>query len=141
MIITVTKIHDMATGPSKGSFGAAGWDLSSCETTMVPARGRKLVNTGLVFTIPMGLYGRVAPRSGLALRKGIDVGAGVIDPDYCGPVGVLLFNHSDEDVIVDVGDRIAQIIFTKIETTSTLVESDEVMETRRGRKGWGSTGN
>jgi len=108
---------------------------------MVPARGRKLVNTGLVFTIPMGLYGRVAPRSGLALRKGIDVGAGVIDPDYCGPVGVLLFNHSDEDVIVDVGDRIAQIIFTKIETTSTLVESDEVMETRRGRKGWGSTGN
>ena len=64
-------------------------------------------------SIPLGCYGRIAPRSGLALKKFLDVGAGVIDADYKGEVGVLLFNFSDTDFEVNMGDRIAQIVFEK----------------------------
>ena len=63
-----------------------------------------------------GCYRRVAPRSGLALKKSIDIGAGVIDSDYRGEVGVILFNFGSEDFIVNMGDRIAQLIFEKIKT-------------------------
>lgn len=69
----------------------------SSEDTVVPARGRKLVKTGIAIHIPVGTYGRVAPRSGLAVNHFIDVGAGVIDEDYRGEVRVLLFNHEDKD--------------------------------------------
>jgi hypothetical protein len=69
----------------------------SSEDTVVPARGRKLVKTGIAIHTPPGTYGRVAPRSGLAVNHFIDVGAGVIDEDYRGEVRVLLFNHEDKD--------------------------------------------
>ncbi|CAN6287298.1 unnamed protein product [Urochloa humidicola] len=76
---------------------------------VVPARGKALVPTDLSIAIPEGTYARIAPRSGLALKYSIDVGAGVVDADYCGPLGVILFNHSDADFVVKPGDRIAQI--------------------------------
>lgn len=69
----------------------------SCEDTVIPARGRKLVKTGIAIHTPPGTYGRVAPRSGLAVNHFIDVGAGVIDEDYRGEVRVLLFNHEAQD--------------------------------------------
>lgn len=67
----------------------------SCEDTEVPARGRAVVKTGLQIAIPAGTYARVAPRSGLAVKHFIDTGAGVVDEDYRGEVGVVLFNHAD----------------------------------------------
>ena len=76
---------------------SAGLDLSAIETLAVPPYGRSLVSTGLVCAIPFGYYGRIAPRSGLALKAGIDVGAGVIDSDYRGELKILLFNHSDAE--------------------------------------------
>ncbi|KAL8501232.1 hypothetical protein ACS0TY_020692 [Phlomoides rotata] len=79
--------------------------------TRVPARGKALVPTDVSIAVPEGTYARIAPRSGLALKHSIDVGAGVVvDADYRGPVGVILFNHSDVDFEVKHGDRIAQLI-------------------------------
>ena len=81
----------------------------------------------------------MAPRSGLALKKFIDVGAGVIDSDYRGELGVILFNFSDEDFVINMGDRIAQLIFEKIKTPE-LKELDSLEGTGRGEEGFGSTG-
>lgn len=80
-----------------------------------------------------------APRSGLALKHAIDVGAGVIDADYRGPVGVILFNHSDVDFEVKAGDRIAQMILEKI-ITPEVMEVKDLDSTLRGEAGFGSTG-
>jgi dUTP pyrophosphatase len=93
--LRVRRLTDAATLPVRGSALAAGYDVSSSEDSEVPARGKALVSTGLVVAVPEGTYGRVAPRSGLAWKHFIDVGAGVIDADYRGELKVLLFNHSD----------------------------------------------
>ena len=87
----------------------------------------------------MGLCGNVAPRSGLTWKHSIDVGAGVIDADYRGSVGVILFNHSDIDFEVRVGDRIAQLIIEKI-MTPNVMEVEDLDATVRGEGGFGSTG-
>ena len=89
--------------------------------------------------IPIGNYGRVAPRSGLAVKNFIDVGAGVIDADYRGEVKVLLFNFSDSDFKVSPGDRIAQLIIEKY-TRTEIEEVDDLDTTVRGEGGFGSTG-
>lgn len=89
--------------------------------------------------IPSGYYGRVAPRSGLAVKHFIDVGAGVIDEDYRGPLGVVLFNHGQNDFAVKKGDRIAQLLLEKIATPDIEVVED-LDETERGAGGFGSTG-
>ncbi|KAK1399145.1 hypothetical protein POM88_009008 [Heracleum sosnowskyi] len=94
----------------KGSPLSAGYDLSSASEIKVPARGKALVPTDLRIAVPEGTYARIAPRSGLAWKHSIDVGAGVIDADYRGPVGVILFNYSDVDFEVKAGDMIAQLI-------------------------------
>ena len=125
--------------PIIGSAHAAGYDLHSIEDSIVPARGKALIGTGLAFGIPEGNYGRIAPRSGLAAKHSIDVGAGVIDSDYRGEVKVLLFNFSDTDFKVVEGDRIAQMIITKY-TMTALTEVKELDTTVRGDGGFGSTG-
>ena len=89
--------------------------------------------------IPHGNYGRIAPRSGLAVKKMIDVGAGVIDSDYRGEVKVLLFNFGAEDFKVCKGDRIAQLIIEKYTITS-IQEVENLSSTERGEAGFGSTG-
>ena len=76
---------------------------------MVEARGKAIIPTDLKVAVPHGTYGRVAPRSGLAAKNFIDVGAGVVDEDYRGPLGVVLFNHADVAFQVKQGDRIAQV--------------------------------
>ena len=86
------KLAPNARLPVKGSPFAAGFDLHASAAETIPARSQKLISTGLAFGIPVGSYGRIAPRSGLAVKNFIDVGAGVIDSDYRGEVKVLLFN-------------------------------------------------
>lgn len=95
--------------------------------------------TDLQIAVPEGCYGRVAPRSGLAAKKFIDVGAGVIDYDYRGNVGVVLFNFGDEDFKVSKGDRIAQLICERI-CYPRLEECKTLDVTERGVGGFGSTG-
>ncbi|TXG53126.1 hypothetical protein EZV62_022295 [Acer yangbiense] len=138
-LLRVKKLSEKAVLPSRGSPLAAGYDLSSATETKVPAGGKALVPTDLNIAIPVGTYARVAPRSGLAWKHSIDVGAGVIDADYRGPVGVILFNYSDADFEVKVGDRIAQLIIEKI-TTPDVLEVEDLDSTVRGEGGFGSTG-
>ncbi|CAA0813331.1 Deoxyuridine 5-triphosphate nucleotidohydrolase [Striga hermonthica] len=137
--LRVKKLSDKAVLPSRASPLSAGYDLSSATETKVPARGKALIPTDLSIAVPQGTYARVAPRSGLAWKHSIDVGAGVIDADYRGPVGVVLFNHSDVDFEVKPGDRIAQLIIQKIETPE-VSEVDDLDSTERGSAGFGSTG-
>ncbi|KAJ6403293.1 hypothetical protein OIU84_015243 [Salix udensis] len=129
----------MLSLPSRGSRLSAGYDLSSASVAKVPARGKALIPTDLSIAIPEGTYARIAPRSGLAWKHSIDVGAGVIDADYRGPVGVILFNHSDVDFEVKIGDRIAQLIVEKI-LTPDVMEVEDLDATVRGAGGFGSTG-
>ena len=92
------------------------------------------VKTDLAIALPALCYGRIAPRSGLAWKKFIDVGAGVIDADYRGNVGVILFNHAEEDFEVKVGDRVAQLILERI-MTPPVAEVADLGETERGAGG------
>jgi len=135
----VKRLSQHATLPQRGSIGAAGYDLTSCSEILIPSRGRVLIPTDLSLVLPNGTYGRIAPRSGLALKNGLDVGGGVIDADYRGPVGVVMFNHSDVDYQIRRGDRIAQLIIEKIETPE-IQEINKLEDTVRGESGFGSTG-
>lgn len=137
--IRVLKVTEYATQPRRATPCAAGYDLHSCEDKVIQAKGRGIVNTGIAISIPDRTYARVAPRSGLTVKNGIDVGAGVIDQDYRGEIKVVLFNHSNEDFVVKIGDRIAQLIIEKIETPDILMV-DSLDETERGDGGFGSTG-
>jgi dUTP pyrophosphatase len=113
--------------------------LYSAEDTVIPARGRALVKTDIKISVPNGTYGRVAPRSGLAYKHGIDTMAGVIDADYRGPVGVILANLSETDFPVKIGDRIAQLIVERVVMPDVVVV-DQLEDTVRGAGGFGSTG-
>ncbi|XP_052191120.1 deoxyuridine 5'-triphosphate nucleotidohydrolase [Diospyros lotus] len=135
----VKKLSEKAILPSRASPLSAGYDLSSAAEVRVPARGKAFVPTDLSIAIPEGTYARIAPRSGLAWKNSIDVGAGVIDADYRGPVGVILFNHSDSEFEVKEGDRIAQLIIEVI-VTPDVAEVADLDETTRGAGGFGSTG-
>lgn len=135
----VKLLHPDAILPQRKSSGAAGYDVCSIEEIVLCARSKQLVSTGLSFTVPESTYGQLAPRSGLSV-KGIHVGAGVIDRDYTGEVKVLLFNMSDDDIVIKPKERIAQLIVKKIELPD-VIEVDELSLTERGENGFGSTGN
>ena len=104
-VVKIKRVNKNAKLPVRGTNGPAGYDLAAVEATVVPAHGKYLVKTGLAMALPPGCYGRIAPRSGLALKKFIDVGAGIIDADYRGEVGAVLFNFGDEDFVVNMGDK------------------------------------
>jgi dUTP pyrophosphatase len=141
IVFNIAKLHEDAVIPTRGSAGAAGYDLSSCDEGIVRPRSWKMFNTGIAIEISSDCYARVAPRSGLTLKKGITTGAGVIDSDYRNTIGVVLFNHSDEEFIVSKGDRIAQLILERIYTPEIdVIEYSSMMDTERGLNGFGSTG-
>jgi dUTP pyrophosphatase len=119
--------------------GDAGADLRSSVDTLIPARGKQLVATGICLKLPAGCVGLIWPRSGLAVKHSLDCGAGVIDSGYRGEIKVLLFNHSDQDYVVKQGDRIAQLIVQKFEKVD-FIPVDSLEETARGGNGFGSTG-
>eukprot|EP00584_Thalassiosira_punctigera_P002845 CAMPEP_0172531522 /NCGR_PEP_ID=MMETSP1067-20121228/4897_1 /TAXON_ID=265564 ORGANISM="Thalassiosira punctigera, Strain Tpunct2005C2" /NCGR_SAMPLE_ID=MMETSP1067 /ASSEMBLY_ACC=CAM_ASM_000444 /LENGTH=175 /DNA_ID=CAMNT_0013315913 /DNA_START=173 /DNA_END=700 /DNA_ORIENTATION=- len=137
--LQVKFLSEHAKMPTRGSPQSAGFDLSSAEKTVVPAGGRAVVKTDLSVACPEGTYARIAPRSGLAVKKMIDCGAGVVDADYRGNVGVVLFNFGPEDFKVEIGDRIAQLILEKISMVPAM-KVEDLTETQRGEGGFGSTG-
>ena len=139
MVLKVSKINPEAISPVRGSDGAAGYDLHSVENHVILAGHRAVISTGLKFEFPQGVYGRVAPRSGLAVKHGLHVGAGVVDPDYTGEVKVVLFNHDRVPFIVKPGYRIAQLILEKYEVHE-IEEVYTITDTERGEGGFGSTG-
>jgi dUTP pyrophosphatase len=125
--------------PEYSSHGAAGADLYANEALTLPAGERAAVATGLRIEIPPGHAGLVWPRSGLAVRHGIDTLAGVIDSDYRGEVRVVLVNHGREPFRIEPGDRIAQLVVQKVER-AVFVSARELAGTVRGESGFGSSG-
>ncbi|CAN7988294.1 unnamed protein product, partial [Ixodes hexagonus] len=139
LTLKFAKLSKNAYAPTKGSPSAAGYDLYSAYNYSIPARGKCVCLTDIQIAVPDGCYGRIAPRSGLAAKNFIDVGAGVVDQDYRGNVGVVMFNFADSDFKVNKGDRIAQLICEKI-ACPTLEEAETLDSTERGDGGFGSTG-
>ena len=140
--------NDKATSPERGTQRSAGYDLASSENTVIPARSHKAIKTGVKVTLPSNTYGRIASRSGLSFKNGIEVGAGVIDEDYRNELMVILHNHSDKDFIIEPKDRIAQLIVERVVYPTTLIEDvnggiqtiNSCIRSIRGLGGFGSTG-
>jgi deoxyuridine 5'-triphosphate nucleotidohydrolase len=138
-VLDVQVLSSQAMLPVRMSATSAGFDLTAAESVVVSKGGRALVSTGLAMRAPPGTYIRIAPRSGLAVKKGIHVGAGVVDEDYRGEVKVLLFNLGEEDFGVEPGDRIAQAIVEVI-LQPRLRVVEVLDDSARGCNGFGSTG-
>ena len=137
-MLNVQRVHPKSKLPTRGSLEAAGYDLYSVVSKTVQPGERAMVSLGIIIQVPQGTYGRIAPRSGLAVKQGIDVLAGVVDRDYRGDVNVVLINHGHEEFHISVGDRIAQLVLEKIECPEAVEACLD--ETRRGQGGFGSTG-
>ena len=137
--VNVLKCHEHAVLPKRGSNLSAGSDLHSVLDYVIEPKSRCLISTGLKMQFPNDVYARIAPRSGLSLKNGIDVMAGVIDPDYTGEIKVLLYNSSDIKFEIQRGDRIAQIIFEQFKYPN-FSEVNEITETERSSGGFGSSG-
>jgi dUTP pyrophosphatase len=140
MKLPIKKLSQDAKIPTRGSDGAAGYDLYALNGAVFA--GHAIIKTGIAVAIPKGHYGRIAPRSGLAAKYGVDVLGGVIDSDYRVEIGVILkFDRTaDADAfIVNPGDRIAQLIIERC-YDAELVEFDELPPSERGQGGFGSTG-
>ena len=133
------RLDPRATLPTRGSAAAAGLDLYSIEAVTLEPGERVLVRTGLAVAVPEGFYGRLAPRSGLATKLGLDVLAGVIDADYRGEIGCLLYNSGKEPIDLPAQSKICQLIIEEI-ITPRAIWSDELVDTDRGAGGFGSTG-
>ena len=138
-ILKFKRLDERATLPTRGSAASAGLDLYSIEAISIAPRQRILARTGIAVAVPVGFYGRVAPRSGLAVKNGLDVLAGVIDSDYRGEVCCALLNTGDEVIDLPAGSRLCQLIIEQI-ITPTAEWADDLDETARGAGGFGSTG-
>ena len=139
--LLVTRLTPNAIVPARGTAGAAGYDLYSADGYVVLPGNRVVVSTGITAQFPPGTYGRIAPRSGLAVKHGLDTLAGVVDPDYTGEIKVVLVN-TDQRVpfIIKPGYRIAQLILEKYEPAEVVEVDAPVNTSDRGADGFGSTG-
>lgn len=137
------KLKPGAITPTYGSEYAAGADLYACmdEAVKVEAGTTEFIHTGIAVEIPKYLVGLVYARSGLACKKGIAPAnkVGVIDCDYRGEIMVALHNHGSEAVVIEPGERVAQMVITPY-IFGKYIERDELSETVRGEGGFGSSG-
>ncbi|OGH60985.1 MAG: hypothetical protein A3G34_17525 [Candidatus Lindowbacteria bacterium RIFCSPLOWO2_12_FULL_62_27] len=138
-VLRVKRLSGDATLPSRGTPDAAGLDLCASEERLLKAGAVETVPTAISIEIPAGCVGLVWPRSGLSMRHGIGTLAGVIDADYRGEIRVVLVNHGSTEYAIQKGDRIAQLLIQKIERLDP-VESEDLAETTRGARGFGSSG-
>ena len=141
--LRIKKLRDNAQMPTYGSEYAAGADMYAAidEAVTIEPNETKFIPTGLAFEIPEGYAGFIYARSGLACKKGLAPAnkVGVVDADYRGEVMVALHNHGTEAQIVEVGERIAQMIIAPFVAVNYIF-SDELDDTVRGAGGFGSTG-
>ncbi|MGD9901463.1 MAG: dUTP diphosphatase [Spirochaetales bacterium] len=139
--IKFMKAHKDAIIPKFAHKSDAGMDLYAVENAVIKAGDFKVVATGLKMAMPFGYEAQIRARSGLAAKKGIGVlnGPATIDADYRGELGVILINHSKDDFVIEPGDRIAQMIISKLDKFE-IMEVVSLDKTRRGEGGFGSTG-
>lgn len=135
----VVRVTGAGTAPRYASAAAAGADLHAAEERVLDPGERAAVATAVHLELPPGHVGLVWPRSGLALKHGIDTLAGVIDSDYRGEVKVVLVNHGRQPFRIAPGDRIAQLLVQRVERVE-FVAADALSETARGAGGFGSSG-
>ena len=140
-ILKYKLLTTKAYPPTRETPGSIGYDLKSPRFTRIPPRGGTYyLPLGIAFQIPEGHYGRLAPKSGLAINKSISVLAGVIDQDHRGEVFVLLINHHDKlSHLVKPKDEVVQLILKKA-TIAKLQEVDTLDETERSPRGASSLG-
>lgn len=132
------RLSEAAIPPRVSQEGDVAADLFAAAAVRVPARGRVLVPTDIALELPPGFRGRIHSRSGLSLKHGIEAGAGLIDNSYRHAVGVLLYNHSDDDYDVKAGDRIAQLCIERYQEPSFEEVASVAASARTA--GWGSSG-
>lgn len=141
--IKFVKLDERAHVPVYGTEFAAGADLYACmkEPVNVKAGTTEFIHTGIAMAIPEGLVGLVYARSGLACKKGLAPAnkVGVIDSDYRGEIMIALHNHSDEDILVEDGERVAQMVIAPY-LFANYEEVNSLSDTDRGEGGFGSTG-
>ena len=135
------KLEEGATPPRYQTEGSVGFDLCAIKEGCVVSKGQQIVDTGVAFQVPEGLELQIRPRSGLAAKYGITVlnSPGTIDADYRGEIMVLLINFSQQDFVINDGERIAQMVLAKHEQCD-FIEVEELDETERGAGGYGHTG-
>jgi dUTP pyrophosphatase len=139
--ILIKLLSDKGKIPTRANINDAGLDLYSAEDAVIHPSTRALIKTDIAVQIPTGYYGRIAPRSGLALKNGIDVFGGVVDSQFRGCVGVILFNSEfEQEFKVNVGDRIAQLII-EAHYNFDVVTVFELDDSSRGTGGFGSSGH
>lgn len=140
MNIQVEVVRGYGRLPYQAKKFDAGYDLFAIEASVIPPGERRLVRTGIAMAIPQGYYGRIAPRSGLALKNGIDVMGGVVDAGYRGEIGVILLNTDKTNIhYVQQDDKIAQIIIESCAAVE-FIPVEHLEESDRKDGGFGSTG-
>lgn len=147
-VLRVKKLTPTAITPTRATENAAAYDLYADDSGRIPPFARIAIPTGISIAIPtvpfpsmpdLRVYGSIRSRSGLTIRNGLNVGAGVVDADYRGPVTVIIFNHTYTPYDYKRGDRIAQLIL-ETHITPPVEVVTELSETARGENGFGSTG-
>jgi dUTP pyrophosphatase len=141
MVTVLITIEDEEFFPTYATEGSAGMDVKTPEDFFIRPGMRHLVMTGIKVAIPIGFEIQVRPRSGLALKTGITVAnsPGTIDSDYRGEVGIILVNHSADEINFSKGDKIAQLVVCPV-YQAELIRVEELPETERAEGGFGSTG-
>jgi len=139
--VKIKKLTEDSKVPFRQTEGSSGYDLYSNEELTIAKGEIVLVSTGISMEIPLGYEAQVRPRSGLAVKKGITVlnTPGTIDADYRGEVKVILINLGKETVTLNKYERVAQLVFQKIETINFTLE-ENLNNTKRGTGGFGSSG-
>ncbi len=137
-MIHVQLLDVKAQVPTRTYVTDAGWDLYSIENCSIITKQRKTVKTGIALSIPENMVGLIWPRSGLSVKHGIDILAGVVDSGYRGEIMVCLYNTSDDDVVIHTGDRIAQIIFQELPRVM-MISQETLGFSQRGVHGFGSS--
>jgi len=159
MEVKFEKLHPLAKAPTRANNSDAGYDLYASRSMTINPMDRAIVPTGIAIEIPKGFYGRIAPRSGLAIKRGMDVLAGVIDSGYRNEVGVVLVNLNIPEALylqdnksralrsafgsrlrydIIEGDRVAQLIIERCYNVDWIEE--ELSDSERGERGFGSSG-
>lgn len=144
-MLKIKLLNKYGKCPTRQTAGSAGYDIYAADTTIVPARSKQIISTGISIQLPTcPLDGhiyclKIVSRSGLSAKNSLEKGAGLIDADYTGELKIILYNHSDKDYQVNMGDRIAQGIIIMV-AIPNVIQVDELNDTDRGGDGFGSTG-
>lgn len=140
LVMKVKKLHQDAHLPEKAHPSDLGWDLFCVEDIIVPSWSRMLVKTGIAIQFPNKVGGILKDRSGVASKQGLFVEAGVIDPNYRGEILVLLWNSTRQPIQISTGAKICQmLLMPSFQLTGEIEWSEELDDTDRGEKGFGSS--